>query len=88
MEGGRAASLARARAAVARARAAVVAEPGGADALGDALGDAVAGVAGVAGGGAEVSGVVLGGGERNEARGGERNEARADAREAPADGRV
>ena len=77
MEGGRAASLARARAAVARARAAVVAEPGGADALGDALGDGVAGVAGV---GAEASGVVLGGGERNEAR--------AEAREAPADGRV
>ena len=77
MEGGRAASLARARAAVARARVAVVAEPGGADALGDALGD---GVAGVAGGGAQVSGVVLGGGERNEAR--------AEAREAPADGRV
>ena len=74
MEGGRAASLARARAAVARARAAVVAEPGGGDALGDA-------VAGVAGGGAEVSGVVLLGG-------GERNEARAEAREAPADGRV
>ena len=49
----------------------------------DALGDAVAGqagVPGVAGGGAAVSGVVLGGGERNEAR--------ADAREAPADGRV
>ena len=81
MQGGRAASLARARAAVARARAAVVAEPGGADALADALGDALGdGVAGVAGGGAEASGVVLGGGERNEAR--------AEAREAPADGRV